>query len=148
MDLSRSVLPDADLSHARLNGANLSGVVLTGAKLTGANLTGALLESSILNGADLSSALLQNARLWHAQVDAETRTHGAQWWTADFYDIPSDAASIPPSDTGNPMVQVDRALISKLRASFEPFEPSERSDLHRSLRDYYSWAEGGHMPEV
>lgn len=61
LDLSGSVLRDAELVSSDLSGTNLTGASLRGATLRYANLTGADLTNARLEGADLSGVLWTGA---------------------------------------------------------------------------------------
>jgi uncharacterized protein YjbI with pentapeptide repeats len=85
VDLTRAIIPNADLSGADLNGADLSGANLSranlsradlsranlsGADLTGAYLTGAYLILTNLSGVDLTGANLPGAKLIRADLSS------------------------------------------------------------------------------
>jgi len=68
VDLSRTILTEADLSGSNLFTANLSGAVLTKSNLSGANLVATILSGVDLSGADLTEADLGSANLTEANL--------------------------------------------------------------------------------
>lgn len=83
VDLSGSVIPRTNLSHANLIGANLSGANLSGANLGMALLIGANMANSILRGAELFQADLAGADLTRADLTGANLS-GANLTSADL----------------------------------------------------------------
>ena len=98
IDLSKSVIPRSDFSHANLSAANLEGANLSGANfsmglLIGANLSKAVLRGASffhadlsnadLNGADISGANLKGAVLQNADLSF-ANLHNTDLQGADF----------------------------------------------------------------
>jgi len=104
-DLSRALLPGADLRHANLERAVLSGTVLQRATLTAANLRGADLQHVNLVGAVLDSAILDSATLDGANLA------GASVRGATLRDAVSQAAVL----AGARLEGVDLAVARWLR---------------------------------
>ncbi|MEM7594323.1 MAG: pentapeptide repeat-containing protein, partial [Cyanobacteria bacterium P01_A01_bin.83] len=83
MDLSNSILAEANLSNADLTGTNLSGSDLSNANLQKVDLRGVNLREANLTGADLSRANLTEADLTGAILD-EANLYGATASQANF----------------------------------------------------------------
>ena len=101
LDLSRTILVDADLSGVNLSGANLTDATLTGADLTGADLTRAK-----LNGANLTRADLRNADYANAILS------GAVWSSTVCTDGVTKNSNCRGSLIGGQSLQVDDVLTS------------------------------------
>jgi uncharacterized protein YjbI with pentapeptide repeats len=82
-NLSRALMPMADLRGVQLQGADLSFAQLQGARLSAAQLQGANLWRAQLQGANLWLAQLQGAKLWEAQLQGADLS-GAYLQGADF----------------------------------------------------------------
>ncbi|MCG7926942.1 MAG: pentapeptide repeat-containing protein [Candidatus Thiodiazotropha taylori] len=98
VNLSQSLLPNADLRYANLDGANLSfskleGIQLEGAQLKGVNLGFARIEGSNLREAQLQSAILEGAWLTKADL-GKSHLEGADLRRAQLEGVNLSSANL------------------------------------------------------
>ncbi len=95
--LQEAQLQGANLRNAQLQGAKLHGAKLHGANLFGAQLQGAILQTAELQGADLESASLSGSDLYRANLQG-ARLTSAQLQGADFQEAQLQGADLSEAD--------------------------------------------------